>query len=425
MGLSPGSFRSRGVGALLLAALLSTASGCRAPAIERPSGPAVVEPDSLFYAFGDIGTPGEHLRSVAGAMASRRRFDRALLSLDPPILALGDNLYTHGLPRDPKNDPAPVERLRAIADDTAGLTRGERPSRLTLIPGNHDYDALALESERETGNLALWYFLDELDPERFRGWRHAPGRPTAADTDAETLRRRLARSIRTRAEFMAPMRIPSGGPSMAVIAIDTELLIELHDRGEDAIRRRYLEQLEARLAVIPKGVWRIVTGHHPIETYGKHRPGQLWRFVFGPGWPQLWETWHKVALLPPLGFLATFTWWAVHHPQDVHSAAEQALGDDLAAIFREQNVALYLAGHDHNSQLIDLAVSRGDGTETLVVVSGAGAKRDPVSTGPGTELAAWGPGWVRIAADRRALAVEFINHRNETLWRRTLRKRDP
>lgn len=100
-------------------------------------------------------------------------------------------------------------------------------------------------------------------------------------------------------------------------------------------------------------VWKIVFGHHPVLSYGHHGVED------------------SPPLLPPI---------------------------------LQQGADIYLAGHDHDKQIIKMGPSH-----LLYVVSGAGAKVRPTQSGAGTLFAASTLGFGYLVAHGTRIDLSFID----------------
>jgi hypothetical protein len=407
----------------LLAALLSTLVACAplyiAPTQRVPAQAASTPAEGLVYAFGDMGAPTPGLANVTAAMAKELAADHARGGLreSPLLLELGDNLYEAGLPRPQTGDTAPIRRLGRIADLLAKCRFGERPAPLVLVPGNHDYAGQSLPRNREAGDITRWYYLDALGIGGVSHWTMLPGERPKDVPDAAKLYERLYGAPEERlAEFMRPRRIPHTPASLAIVAIDSQLLIDLFAAGREDLADRYLDALDSELARAASARWRIVATHHPLASYGGHNATVPARFLLGPGWPQFPTPWEAVLAIPPLGTLATTVRWAVASNQDHHASANRAYRNGLLGRLERHRAALVLSGHDHNSQLIELDSS--DGSRPLLqVVSGAAAKVDPVTRGKGTLFYHSGHGYTRLAVHAAHLEIAFKDQSGATLFR--------
>lgn len=264
------------------------------PLYRIPSDPT--QADSIrFFALGDQGSGGFRQWQVAHGM---ERLAERQGQLDF-VLLLGDNLY---------------RAADASADSQEWLSKFERVyagTYLSVVPfyavlGNHDHG----EVEEKGGGAA-----DAAG---------SPPRRPLAQAEIEYARRHLG-SNRWRMPdqwYSADFGKAGARPLLRIVFIDTSLKPELLARQAEFIRQAFREGADAP-------VWRIVVGHHPVNTYGAHR-GK----VAGVA----------AALLPAL---------------------------------RDAGVDIYLSGHDHNQQVIVR-----DGEPFQFIDGGGGAALYPIREHP-------------------------------------------
>ena len=407
---------------LLLLALLGCAATYRA-SNEVPPPPR--DPGRVVYVLGDFGNPSPGLMDVTRAVARELEQDETAgrAQGQPLILELGDNLYVSGLPRPEVKAPEVRERIQAIATALSVCRYRQIPVPVVLLPGNHDYDGDALSADREWGDITRWYFLAKLGLTGVEGWRMCPGQLKPQDITSSGLYSRIYASVSALVDFMAPCRVEGTGAEVAVVAIDSQLLLDLYAQDESELADRSLERLRERLRGIPVGTWRVVATHHPVASYGEHRPVVWGRLCFGPGWPQFPDLWQGVLVIPPLGTLVTLGRWAASHRQDFHSAVQRRYRDKLCEILRDQNVSVVLSGHDHNLQLLDLSPSAPGGGALLQVISGSASHIDAVTRGPETLAYHAGHGFVRLVATKPQLTIELYDREGGLVARHVLRAR--
>ena len=374
-------------------------------------------PDQVVYLVGDFGKDSPILEDVGAALGEATRKEAAG---NLGILALGDNLYESGLVRCPPSECSETpeaQQLRRVAWLLKGVD-----GKVFLLPGNHDYDSDALNPDRP-GDITQWYFLEKLGVD-------APWRPVLGDSagfeDPDALYQHLyyekqGGSAEVLAEFFAPRPVVSS-PDVLIVGIDSQLLIDLYQDDREDLVEGYLETLREVLKT--DATWRAVAAHHPLETYGKHRVARPMRFLFGPGWPQFPERWHKFTAIPGIGTLATSFWWILHAEQNIHSGPYQKYRDALYPVLKEEGVDLFLAGHDHNTQLIELSVARRDKAASLLQIqTGEAAKEDPVTRGRGSLAYHTGGGFVRLAFNGQQVCVEMRDRQGKVRHRHVVQKK--
>jgi len=137
---------------------------------------------------------------------------------------------------------------------------------------------------------------------------------------------------------------------------------DLYTLDTDDLTKAQLNWLDQALSKSSK-TWRIVYGHHPIYSNGEHgRNGEM-----------------------------------------------NGLKKSLLPILRKHNVQFYLAGHDHNLEVIEQ-----DGA--VFIVSGAGAKLRPLQTGSDT---VWGKsqlGFSHFDLEEDSAKLRMLDDKGQTIW---------
>lgn len=157
------------------------------------------------------------------------------------------------------------------------------------------------------------------------------------------------------ARYYSFSRLLDDGTDVLFVALDTEPLVSPF--GTAAERQAQLDWLQQTLAG-SRARWKIVFGHHPLYSGGMHG--------------------HQARLI-----------------------------DTLEPIFVQQGVDLYLAGHDHDQQM--LQPRQG----VHYIVSGAGGKSRDVRWLPETLYAATNLGFTQYRVSAHELQLVFINGRGE------------
>ncbi len=423
-------------------AILAVVAACsrayvRAPDAGVPGGDG--GEISVTYLIGDFGKPAEPFRDlVTGIAADVARLEGRGLRTTPTILELGDNLYEDGLPRDLDLPGArdEVGKLLAVGAAFADVRYEGSQVPIAVIPGNHDYADDALTMSGNLGDISRWYFLDELGVEGATAWTHVPGDASGFTTAAELLDH-IDGDPSAHAEFMAPLRVPHTDPGLWIVAIDSELILDLYAQGHEELVATYWRQLDRAMERAPEGVWRIVASHHPAVTYGKHGEPSFGNWVFGQGYPQFPYAWQKaLAVSLPLGIILG----VVVHPAAVVLAAvppattaivsgrKQDIGSEpydryAAALLdhaERHDVDVLVSGHDHNTQIIELRALAGYEGDTLMVVTGAGSKVDPVRRGPGTVAYLADYSWVRMRQLADGLSFAIVDRSGTERYRHDL-----
>jgi len=433
----------RGLRAFGVAALC-VAAACSRFYVEPPVGAqrlAAAEPLSVVYLIGDFGKPSRPFNDLTDAL--QRDVEQASdlgLRTAPMIFELGDNLYEDGLPHnlDAPGAQKEVGKLQAIATEFAEIRYRGAQVPLVLIPGNHDYGNDALVLEGNLGDISHWYFLDDLGIEGASAWTHIPG-DAGPFAGAAELFAHIDGDAAAHAEFMAPMLVPGTDGGVSIIGIDSELLLDLYDTGRTDLADAYWVELGKALREVPDNNWTMIAAHHPPVTYGKHGEPSFGNWVFGQGWPQFPKTWQKaLAVAMPLGVVLGIvvhpaavaiavappvsTALVTRRKQDVGSEPYDRYVDALLSVAADQDVDVILAGHDHNTQLIELdraetADGSARGGDALLVVTGAGSKVDPVRRGPGTVAHLSDYSYVRMTQYAGGLAFEIADRSGAIRYR--------
>jgi len=327
--------------------------------------PAASEPPlTRFIAMGDFGS-GEsgNNRAVATAM------ERFVAAADPRperAFELGDNFYDHGLlGADASCWDVPVPQqitAHALAVLQPFEFLRDRAIPLTAIPGNHDYGC----SGRGLTN--------QFDIDR---WLPAPHR------------------WGDRWQLIAgpPQEVILGNGAVQVITLDSYRMI-----GEDRFRTESAARLEDLLrAGRDRYRWQVVATHHPLQTNGAH-DGAWWKGTVPKLFSFLLFPSHALAAaqIPPFDFLNEGA-YAVRYTY-YRRAVEAAVQRSGAS------VAVVLAGHDHDLQLLAPSVTGGPFT----LVSGSAARCTPVRARSDTLFASGQHGFAVVTAYASHLDVAFV-----------------
>lgn len=421
-------------------AILDQARGVGPP--PESSDSSVVDLGPTVYVIGDFGYPVPALARVGGAI----RAHAATRDTPGVVLEMGDNVYPSGLPADPVAAARELTGLLDLLDVRAPDALGGERLSLVVVPGNHDHDA-GMTQAWETAPEARGAIENEMLPAFERPeWHYAPAHvepPGDGDCPLATaLDRDAIRAIRVAAEpgsagidawacLTRPERVDTAPPGLALIAVDSQVLIGLEHHGERRaadLQWRTLETLvrEARAASqVP-----VVLAHHPLESYGRHRPLQAGRFAFGPGWPDFTQPSDYALAIPGVAQLTVLGWYASGwlHEQDVQAPGYAAYRRRMTEILTRNDVALFVAGHDHSLSFMDLGKSRDLGAivgapgRVFQLVSGATANLDPLNSGAALVYRRAARGHARLALGRdgtsgtRRIAVE-IEPLDETPFR--------
>lgn len=286
------------------------------PAADRDLPPPVLPParEGERYVralvLGDWGSalPGQRL--VAEAMVGRAREQPIDL-----LLTTGDNFYPRGVRS--TDDPQWAQKFERVYDDPA--------LQVPVYPalGNHDY----------MGDVQAQVDYSALNPR----WR-LPARYHA-------------------------FTWPADDPLVEFFITDTQALLL---RGADPEQRAWLAEALARST----SRWKVVVGHHPLHSGGRH-------------------------------------------------GGSRALRERLEPLLVERGVDLYMAGHDHTLEMLRPV----QGVHHLVSGGGAGAEwAYKVEWTDAHFYAATGGGFVALRVGADDLVIEFVRPDGRTQFAHTLIK---
>ena len=383
--------------------LFLACSASRPPLVEfhgqRPTTSDVV----TFYALGDWGTGSEDQRAVAVALRDQlQELEKTEESrnLAPFVVELGDNIYPKGLPKKPWNDPEVYRLLeKTFGNIYHDLTYHNQPVVFNVIPGNHDY-AKALFSAPDWGDVVHQETTAESLYTNFRYYPIVHGDVTDSNDriEFENLKSRPIKRL------ALPQKIDFGGRKpnpVSIFALDTQIILELYNDNDTLTVRRHWEQLEELLGQSDT-FWKIIVGHHPMKSYGPHggyRTFEQWLWsgtrgfiksdflraipyvsgailgtLVSPGFYALGAVQIATTVID-LFIVNTF----FPSIQDINSSAFKKFKRKLLEVMETHGVKIYLAGHEHCLQLIDLNEVGGGKSQAFQIVSGSAAKVSPVA----------------------------------------------
>ena len=301
---------TRAIAYFLAALLLATALGLylyTPPTIHRiPSDPAKLD-NITFYALGDQGSGGIHQWAVSHAMEKLAERSRKI----DFVVLLGDNFYSGK-----KLTLHSSEWISKFEEMYSGNYLSAVPFYAVL--GNHDPAVAAKDS-----NVEIEYSKKHLGSNRWR---------------------------MPQTYYSSDFGRVNGRPLLRIVFLDTNLDRENLLKEADYIRRQFSDAAN-------DPVWRVVAGHHPVRTYGKH------------------------------------------YGQDREKAAI------LLAAMQDAHVDVYLSGHDHNQQVI------ARGGEPVQIVNGAGgAKTYPMKKqSPDLRFFRADHGFVGLSMNAANLNIDFYD----------------
>jgi hypothetical protein len=294
------------LGTASAACLVLVLAGCLRYPLDEVA-PADVE--TTLFLIGDAGEPDP--RDVGAALDSLSAQARTSPGT-ALVVFLGDNVYPEGIPQEGRAEWA--DALRRLDAQIAAVPQGARG---IFIPGNHDW------SDAGPYGLYAVRLQAQLIRDRARG-RDVSMLPPDGCPGPVTVERGRLRLILLDTQWWLHPYIVRDSASACVTqpgAVTAAL--------RDSIRATADERV------------LIVAGHHPLMTGGEHGgycglTGPLHRFRGAA--------------------------------QDIMSGANRTMRDSLEAAFRERPPLAYVAGHEHNLQVL-----RGARSTQYILVSGAGS----------------------------------------------------
>jgi hypothetical protein len=327
------------------------------PYLAEPSAPVVDEPVPTVRVI-LIGDAGEALLE---SPVLRAATDVAAEPAGRTVAVyLGDNVYPSGLPE--QGDP-----FRAHAEATLLAQIGAfEPvqAEVYFTPGNHDW--------AEGGAGGYQNLLRERDFIRDHGGGRAAllpadGTPGPACVDEAEVR---------------------------LVFVDTQWWLQSTDKpaaSKDKVQRDLAECLRHSPALF-------IT-HHPPRSHGVHGSYYTWQDHLFP--LTRLKSWAYLPL-PAIGSLYPLVRGLGVSPQDLADATNQRMVNDLGAVLEQAPPLAWVAGHEHNLQVLD-----GAPYANFALVSGSGSKAAPVTDGDDTLYAHEALGFMEIDffADRAPLLI--------------------
>jgi len=343
---------------------IPTVRGCSACG-GTVASPAGETPLTRFIAMGDFGTPEERRnRDVATAL---QRYLASINGQTDRVFELGDNFYYHGLIGSGlscRDLPGPSE---AITEQALGVLQPfeflrDQHITLTAIPGNHDYGC---------GGQGL---ANQSDIDRWLPPPHRWGESWDLVTGE-------------------PREVVLGAGAVQVILLDSERMIT-----DGSFRDASAHRLEELLSNGRERFrWHMIAAHHPLYTNGMH-DGTWWQGTMARLGSLLFLPSHALAALqvPPFDLLN----------QEAYSFRYVRYREAVEAAVRRSGVpvTVFLAGHDHQLQLLK---PHGTG-QPFVVISGSASLCGAVRAAEDTIFAAPKNGFVAVAVYPQAVDVDFV-----------------
>lgn len=342
---------------------------------DRPNNNDVL----TLYTLGDWGTGKSAQKAVAEGLRQNVLEIPTGRKVKPFVLGLGDNVYEHGLPEG-WNNPETIALLeRTFGDVYANVKYEGEHLTFHVVPGNHDYSGRAggkdgygdiIHQETTAESLYSYWKYYPIDPER--------NADSNDSTDYAALRNEDILTLTT------PEKISAGGSRLAVFAIDTQVLLDLYDANDDERLTLHWRKLAA-LVSQSQADWKMVIGHHPIRSHGKHGG-----FIKGFWW------------IPPLTIYALVDKLFVKRKQDLDHPANREFQHDLQEFMEKHDITFYVAGHDHCLQFLRIS------DRHLQIVSGSAGKLAGVTHKKDTYYSHEAHGFTRFDLTPDEAWIEFF-----------------
>lgn len=369
---------------------------------DRPQDSTTV----TFYALGDWGTGYLKQEPIAIALTRNIANLPQNKNVSPFVIGLGDNIYESGLPYHKSsdaliyawNDPEVFNAL----ENTFGqvykhVTYKNAPVVFHVIPGNHDYDGNSQKKDPKYGDV----LLQESKAENvYAGWwKYYPiDHRVAKTTDTNDFREYVHLRSYVDDHGMYGLTLPQKldlphQDIIMAIALDTQLLLEMYEEDETEILEQHWARLDEILTAHQSVPWKIIVGHHPIASWGLHGGAQKGI---------------KGVLRYGVGIM-----------QDLKDGDYKKFRKRLASVMKKHNVHLYLSGHEHNLQFIELNQHDPEllqiGSGYFQIISGSAGKLSHVDDDH-QAIATYDKqnGFVRLDITPKTCWVEFLSHNPNT-----------
>lgn len=257
------------------------------------------------------------------------------------IVYLGDNLYKAGLPDE---QAGTYNKLRAVLDSQALVATGT-PAKVFFIPGNHDWD------EYGAGGLEAVI--------RQQNYINAVGNKNVQFQPEDGCPGPVLRNL---------------SDDVVLIMLDSQWWLHGYEKPgieSDCPYKTKLEVLNELEDMLVKNSKKLVVlaTHHPLKSNGIHGgyfPFKTYIFPLTDLKRNLYIPFPGIGIIYPIvrGVFGT--------PQDLKHPTYVNMINEIQKVVRRHPNTIYVAGHEHNQQLI-----RDSGY--YYIVSGAGAKESRVS----------------------------------------------
>lgn len=333
-----------------------------------------------FFALGDWGTGEPKQREIAIALKNAIEQIPQGRKIAPFVLGLGDNVYESGLKKGWNNETTFKLLNKTFGEVYSGIIYEGKPMTFHIVPGNHDHAGVA-------GGTKFWgdVIHQETTAENlFPNWEYYPIASTK-DTGLNDSTNYQTLHSENIFEITTPQKINiAANDLISIIAIDSQVLLNLYDNENKQLLKLHLQELRKLLREDTS--WKIIIGHHPIRTHGKH--GGFRKAIY-------W--------VPPIIIFTIIDKLFLSRLQDLDHRANKAFQRDMEDIMKENDVTFYFSGHEHNLQLIEIDSSH------FQIISGSAAKLSEVTHKEDSIFSHAAHGFARFDVTPDEIWVEFFD----------------
>ncbi|HVX28492.1 MAG TPA: BamA/TamA family outer membrane protein [Parafilimonas sp.] len=257
------------------------------------------------------------------------------------VLYVGDNLYYTGLP---DNALKIYDIRRQVLDSQMDIALGTK-AKVYFIPGNHDWDVM-----------------------RAGGWEAIKREQEYIDTAG----RGKNVDFEPKGGCPGPVEVPIND-NVVMILMDSQWWLHQYDKPgiESDCSAKTRDQVISELGdMIERNSQKLIlfAEHHPLKSYGIHGGYFTWKQHL---FPLTDENPHWYLPLPIIGSIYPITRSVFGTPQDLPHPTYQNMIAQLQSVLKQHVNVIYLAGHEHNLQLIKDSTS-------YYVISGSGTNKTRV-----------------------------------------------
>ena len=300
---------------------------------------SIAQKDSVqarIVLIGDAGSLKNGKHPVVAAVRKNIKLDSVTT-----VIYLGDNLYTYGLPDDAFSG---YNTATAILDSQINIAENT-PAKVYFIPGNHDWNHEGADGWNTVMREQQYIDLKGGKNVTFYPKDGCPG-PVEIKLSEDVL----------------------------LILIDSQWWLHLYDKPgveSDCPYKTKGEVLNELDNIVSKNSKKMIffASHHPFKSNGIHGGYYTLKqhlFPLTDMNPNLYIP------MPVIGSIYPITRGIFGTPQDMKHPAYQNMVNDLEKVLKHHPNVIFLAGHEHNLQLIK-------DSSYNYIISGSGTSKTRVS----------------------------------------------